>query len=330
MVETRKIYMSGGSSYIISLPKKWVLENNLKPGDSVFVFKKDNSLIIEAQPMSEEKRRYVSIKTSQAVSTNALERLIIAYYLNGYDEIKIILDSKDNLRFRDVVRRLPELLIGVEIVEDTDREILLEILLDEERIPTIKALKRINLIIRSMLHETFKIIKERNIELAKDVITREKEIDRLYFLVVRQLKNSELLEKMNIKHRDALGYRMVVKSMERIADHIENIARVQINLINKNIKPIEGCLSLVNMVSKVYEESTKAFFSRDIKTAELAFEDLEKFKIKHEEVSNMLFNKSMNVSEAILFKSFLDSLARIGSYSSDIAEIAINMSIEMS
>ena len=328
MVETRKIYMSGGSSYIISLPKKWVLENNLKPGDSVFVFKKDNSLIIEAQPTIEEKRKSVSIKTSQALSTDSLERLIIAYYLNGYDEIKIILDKRDNLRFRDVVRRLPELLIGVEIVEDTDREILLEILLDEERIPTIKALKRINLIIRSMLHETFKIMKERNVELAKDVITREREIDRLYFLVVRQLKNNELLEKMNIKHRDALGYRMVVKSMERIADHIENIARVQINLINKNIEPIEGCLSLVNMVSKVYEESTKAFFNKDIKIAELAFEDLEKFRKKHEEVANMLFNKNINVSEAILFKSLLDSLARIGSYSSDIAEIAINMSVE--
>ena len=34
-MEFRKIQFTGRSSYIISLPKKWIVENNLKQGDVV-------------------------------------------------------------------------------------------------------------------------------------------------------------------------------------------------------------------------------------------------------------------------------------------------------
>jgi phosphate uptake regulator len=34
-METRKVYVSGGSTYVISLPKKWVRKTDLKAGDSL-------------------------------------------------------------------------------------------------------------------------------------------------------------------------------------------------------------------------------------------------------------------------------------------------------
>ncbi len=67
-------------------------------------------------------------------------------------------------------------------------------------------------------------------------MVREREIDRLYFLVVRQLKGAveypQVAEKLGIeRQRDSLGYRIAVKVLERIADHIENIAKSYINLL---------------------------------------------------------------------------------------------------
>ena len=34
-VEYRKLQVTGGSTYIVSLPKRWITENNLKPSDTV-------------------------------------------------------------------------------------------------------------------------------------------------------------------------------------------------------------------------------------------------------------------------------------------------------
>jgi len=52
---------------------------------------------------------------------------------------------------------------------------------------------------RSMLLDLGKAITSRDIGLAKDVIVREREIDRLYFLVVRQLKSAVEHQRKNIQ-----------------------------------------------------------------------------------------------------------------------------------
>ena len=43
--ELRKVQVTGGSTFIISLPKAWVVYNNLKPGDIVEVIANDGVLI---------------------------------------------------------------------------------------------------------------------------------------------------------------------------------------------------------------------------------------------------------------------------------------------
>ena len=42
--ETRKIQYTGGSSYIVSLPKKWVQDLGLKQGDHVLIRREGNSI----------------------------------------------------------------------------------------------------------------------------------------------------------------------------------------------------------------------------------------------------------------------------------------------
>lgn len=63
-------------------------------------------------------------------------------------------------------------------------------MVDYKRMMSIQILQRMFSINRSMLLDLGKAITSRDIGLAKDVIVREREIDRLYFLVVRQLKSA--------------------------------------------------------------------------------------------------------------------------------------------
>src|SRR3989337_1610157 len=211
-METRRVYVSGGSTYVISLPKKWVKKTNLKPGDSLMVTEHGSSLLIGTSAIEKESQTK-EIKISQITSSEALERILIAFYLVGYDTIKIKVDRKDHLAYRESIRNILDYLIGVEIVEDTNKAMTLEIMLDYRRMSTLQILQRMFSIDRSMLLDLGKALKTMDIGLAKDVIVREKEIDRLYFLVVRQLKSAveyqQVAEKLGIENqRDCLGYRI--------------------------------------------------------------------------------------------------------------------------
>ncbi len=333
-MEARKVYVSGGSTYVISLPKKWVKKTNLKPGDSLVVTEHGSSLLIETSVIEKESR-IKEIRISQITSSEALERTLIAYYLVGYDTIKIKLDRKNHLAYRESIRNILDYLIGVEIVEDTNEAMTLEIMLDYRRMSTLQILQRMFSIDRSMLLDLGKALKNMDIGLAKDVIVREKEIDRLYFLVVRQLKSAveyqQIAEKLGIEsQRDCLGYRIVVKVLERIADHIENIAKNYIKLyeVQKETQ-LNDYIDLNNNLVTTFEKAIQSLFTRNGEMAETVFRELKKVEKSQSDISKGLF-RIEDIQSAILMKAMLDSLGRIANYSGDIAEVAINMSTEAS
>ncbi len=333
-MEARKVYVSGGSTYVISLPKKWVKKTNLKAGDSLVVTEHGSSLLIETSVIEKESLTK-EIKISQVISSEALERILIAFYLVGYDTIKIRLDRKNHLAYRESIRNILDYLIGVEIVEDTNEAMTLEIMLDYKRMSTMPILQRMFSIDKSMLLDLGKALKNMDIGLAKDIIVREKEIDRLYFLVVRQLKSAveyqQIAEKLGIEsQRDCLGYRIVVKVLERIADHIENIAKsyIQLSGIQKETH-LNEFIDLTNSTVTTFEKSIQALFTRNDEKAETVFNELKKVEKSQSDISRELF-KIEDIQSAILMKTMLDSLGRIASYSGDIAEVAINMSTEVS
>jgi len=329
-METRKVYVSGGSTYVISLPKKWVKKANLKPGDSLVVTEQGSSLLIETS-IVEKESAVKEVKISQIPSNEALERLIIAFYLVGYDTIKIKMDRKDHLPYRKSIRKVLDYLIGVEIVEDTNDAMTLEIIVDYRRMMTAQLLQRMYSINRSMLLDLGKALKTGDTGLAKDIIVREREIDRLYFLVVRQLKSAveyqQVAEKLGIENqRDCLGYRIAVKVLERIADHIENIAKSYIQLLEiQRNAALDEFIKLNGSTVVIFEKSVNALFTRDHMEAEKIFQELKDLKKSHYDISNELLQPD-DIQSAILLKSMLDSLGRIASYSADLAEIAINMS----
>lgn len=330
-METRKVYVSGGSTYVISLPKKWVKKTDLKAGDSLVVTEQGSSLLVGAS-ISEKKSATKEVRISQMMSADALERIIIALYLVGYDTIRVRLDRKDHLPYRKSIRKMLDYLIGIEILEDTNDSMTLEIMVDYRRMTTMQILQRMYSINRSMLLDLGKALKTGDIGLAKDVMVREREIDRLYFLVVRQLKGAveypQVAEKLGIeRQRDCLGYRIAVKVLERIADHIENIAKNYIQLleVQKSVS-LDDFVRLNNSLVTIFEKSMNALFTRDLEKAENIFMELKDIRKAHTDLSGELLQPG-NVQSAILQKTMLDSFGRIASYSGDIAEIAINMSV---
>jgi phosphate transport system protein len=91
--------------------------------------------------------------------------------------------------------------------------------------PTLKPLvdiPRMAEIAVSMLRDVFTSITERNAEKAREIINRDKDIDTLNMQVYRELFTYMAENAHNISQ--ALGLIMVSKALERIGDHITNIA----------------------------------------------------------------------------------------------------------
>lgn len=328
-MEARKIYVSGGSTYVISLPKKWVKKEGLKAGDSVTVTTREGSIIIEPG-VKQRAPAIVEILVSNLETPDALQHLIIAYYLVGYDTIRVKLDSRKS-EYREALSETLDYLVGAEILEDTGETLTVEVLLDPGKMQTLQVLQRIHVICKSMLADIVRGLKSVDAAHLRDILAREKEVDRLYFLVVRQLKSAvryqQMSERLGINNqRDALGYRIAVKSFERIADHLDNIAQ---NLATGNVKGWEGYGEFAETVGEIYELAARSFFARDKKMAESVFVDVRRLENQRASLSNRLFQKKTSVQDALTKKAVLDSLSRIANYSSDVAEITINMSVEV-
>lgn len=74
----------------------------------------------------------------------------------------------------------------------------------------------------AMLRDVFTAITERDAELAREIIARDRDIDTLNMQVYRELFTYMAENAHNISQ--ALGLIMVSKALERIGDHVTNIA----------------------------------------------------------------------------------------------------------
>lgn len=113
-VELRKLQMTGGASYTVSLPKGWVKEQSLKVGDVVAVMpRSDSSLtIIPHQKVSSghNKGAEVTISPLKEQDKEQVLRNILAQYLAEYDIIRIRfpVSARPDLRtyLRESARRM--------------------------------------------------------------------------------------------------------------------------------------------------------------------------------------------------------------------------------
>ncbi|MRN69293.1 MAG: AbrB/MazE/SpoVT family DNA-binding domain-containing protein, partial [Nitrosopumilales archaeon] len=153
--ETRKIQFTGGSSYIVSLPKKWIQDLKLKQGDLVVIARQGHS-ILQIAPISKrisKEQREATIEVTKDNSPYFLARKLISLYFLGFNIINISqkdggrLSSEQREVMKDVVRRV---LMGTEIIADSATSITLQVLINLLELSVDAAFKRMLLIAKSM------------------------------------------------------------------------------------------------------------------------------------------------------------------------------------
>lgn len=281
-----------------------------------------------AEPGNEEKKYRSKIEFSLTGDTEDDFRLLVSNYLVGYDIIKIISPNGFNADERKFIKEAArKRLIGIEIVEESRTELVLQSLLNYQDISLQKSINSMNRIISSMLEDVLRSLEEHDIELAKDVIQRDDDVDRFYLLTVRQLKaaidDSSLAQKIGIPHsKDCLGFRLVAKSIERVGDHAQRIAKNMIDM-DAPVDVDDDILKLGRLSMNVFTDSLEAITTADAVFANKIIKTSKKISSMAAHICNKDCGTENRIGESK--RNILESLQRISEYSADIAEIVINM-----
>lgn len=331
--QTRKIQLSGGSTYIISLPKEWVEELQIKVGENITIMKNSNqSLSLFRHEQNNQKENIATIYLNQKDSGDSIKRKIIAIYLAGYKIIQIKTKGmKISLEHSKSVRELVRSsMIGTEIVESSSDAITIQILTRLPELSFETALKRMYLMATNMIKESIESLEERDILHANGVINMDDEVDRFGLYMRRNLvlaiENQNILEEMGLQRpADCLEYRTIVSKIERIADHAGLIAK-RIKFIEDKIEPkiIIKIKKLAEKSLQVFEEAITAIQNHDFQKGENVADKVSKVI---EEEKEIMSNIKENEKNSTIIRFVLEDLRRIAEYAGDIAEVAIDENI---
>jgi len=328
-METRKVQVTGGSSYIITLPKEWVLSAKIKKNDPVGVIvQSDGSLLITPDISMDLGTSTKEFWLDNITDGTYLFRLLIGAYISGY--ANIVLRSKKGIPplLRDSAINFTQTLIGPEIVEEDANSIVIKDLLKPTEMPFHKTLKRMFLLVQSMHESTMKALADSDKEIAKDVINRDSDVDRLQWLVARQthmvLEDISLSGKMEIKQSDVVFFLTMSRILERVGDHAIIIALNMPNLIESDMdqKTVDTILSSSSQALKMLSSSIDAWQKRDILLANSAIESLPNLIRACKKINDIAAN--MTGEPAVSLSYISESIRRTGEYATDISELLIN------
>jgi phosphate uptake regulator len=336
--EVRKIQLTGKSTYIISLPKKWVDELGLKAGNPLAITRQDATTLLitpEEKEKETDEPSQVDLRIAEEEPPEAVIRKIIALYFLGYGVIRVIpksgrILSNQRTGIKDFVRRK---LVGTEVVSDSSHEINLQVLLGYAELSVENALRRMFLLANSMHEDAISALKEHNVELAEDVIRTDDEVDRFSFYIIRQLKyaiqNERAVKEIGLlSARDCLGYRLIAKSVERIADHAVKIAE---NVVTLKAPPDQRVSEKIYEASafakNAFSDAVTSLFKRDYELAEGVVSRGKKAELMMGDIS-LPFAKGTEADKTGNLRMILESIRRTIDYATDIAEVVLNLTVE--
>lgn len=208
----RKVIQIAESTQLISLPRKWCLENNIRKGDELEVDAENKKITITTERTPEIRRAEIHSEKFGPFLT----RYIHGLYMNGVDEIKVhIKDAADLARIQKTLSKD----VGFEVVEQGPHHCLIKnISGDIESFDQL--LRRILILMLNMTDEGLNFVKENKFKELSHLMTLEEANNRFTISCRRYLnRKGHPLFKVG-----PLYY--IVEELEKLADEYKYFYKV--------------------------------------------------------------------------------------------------------
>lgn len=262
-MHVRKLVRAGPASHTVSLPKNWLERNKLSKGSAVYVHEKsDHELLITPHLVEPETtvQRVVTIAVDNK-SLDTVQREITAAYVNNANTIDLIGESVS--KNAEAIRNMLHDFVALEIAEQTVTRISAKDLLNLEEISVEKSIKRMDIIVRTMLQDAK--VTAAGTDVSDSVQLRDYDVNRLYFLLTRLLKSAlstpAMAERLELAPAAVLNCWMLVHHLEQLADAIKSVCKDAAVLTAKERKPVAALLAQLEQdhldVMKAVHEKNK-------------------------------------------------------------------------
>ncbi|ABL88036.1 phosphate uptake regulator, PhoU [Pyrobaculum islandicum DSM 4184] len=230
--EVRKVQLTGGATLIVSLPKEWAKRISLLPGDEVIIVTQpDDTLVVIPKKLGKRVGVVAELTINQPVAVEEVEKLFMALYIGGAETVVVRFSPATmglRKQIKDFIRRR---VVDMEIVEEASDKLIVQSMVSATELAVADIAGKMLRLVGNMLSDLITGLEKDDVAMLRDIIERDDEVDRLYWLMERQLKRAAMsryimLELKIDDPRDIVEYVIIAKSIERMADHICRIAYV--------------------------------------------------------------------------------------------------------
>ena len=234
----RRLIKQGVDTLTVTLPKSWITANNLRSGDEVDIAEQDNTLQIACEKRLLEKRKTIDIS---GLSNPIVWRKFIGAYRTGYDEIKIIFESQNKeydivyssiahmerrlkMKTMDMLQDMVYRFVGMEITDQQQNFCIVKDLGGVSKDQFDDALRRIFLLLMSMVGDLQQAMQENNPEMLTGMAGTDTNIDRFtdYCLRCLNRKGNHRFSKTPTIYSYILTLELVGDELKKMAAHLSS------------------------------------------------------------------------------------------------------------
>ena len=328
MSELRKVQKVGYSTLTVSIPSEYVKSMKLHEGDNLIVKEESDGTLRLIPLVGSLKTVKASIKVDQVENDALLSRLIVGCYMLGYDSIE--LSSRNRIKASALSRGSTTLrgLRGVEIVESSEDRLLAQSFMDPTKFPVDSLIRRLQLLVSRSLEASIEALRSGSPGLLNEIRRSQREVDELYWLIVRQLlvalSNREISGKIGLESPlHTSGDRVSAKTIEEIGRMILEVTEEIVSFKEIGMNIDEKVLGRIEILSRraqeAFESTMESLLNPDVKTIEKAMEQIDAtLKLERELMSESL------ESEYPYMRAIISDYGQLPRYCNIIVEIALN------
>lgn len=324
-MEVRKVQITGGSTFTVSIPKEWATETGIEAGSELAFYPEGNTLVATPSNVPSETSTTLGVED---VSPQELESRLVTLYINGFDEIVLEADriAPDQRR---TIRTAATGLVGLEVSVETKDRMVLQDFLDSSELSLHDTVMQMRLLALSMLEDATEGLLEGDSDRTADIAARDDDVDRLWYVTSRLfravLRDPRAAAAIDLDRETCFDYRTCARQIERIADHSVKIAghSGDLTALPEDVREPFG--SLRTESREIVENAMDAFLVEDPDRAtELATATLTQateMDARTRTIDERL--GTVDPADAQSLGLIVDSLSRIGDYGANIAETAL-------
>jgi phosphate uptake regulator len=332
-MEPRKVQKVGYSTLSVSLPMAWTRKVGIQKGDLVFISEEtDGALRMTTEPGRTENNIEYVVDVDRCDNTKLLARVIVGNYVLGRSLIRVQSNRRLMREQIESIREVTHRLLGIGIIEESDRHLLLQCSIDPKKFPLETVMRRLYVLTSIMFKETLDSIVDGDLELAKDAITREYEADTIYWLMARLLASAQQSRTVSesigiVDPMDIVQHSIIAWYLEMIGDRVNDIASNVIQLQEFRKAEDEKLIERLNQIGVIaytmFDKAVSSIFDGNITIASDAVDMYD--TIDREESTLMKkFHNGSSLELGALVSEIAWDLEIIAEHSSAIAEIAID------